>query len=122
MRKDSITFANLGCFLNEGQIIFTKVARAADAQAGSGPTQHDLIRAGLASRFDARQSVPLVELENLLDVAFIIDVVVEHHVVAAIALEEPPILRNSDRYRIYTDFADPIPVVEGLFPMPVFVF
>ena len=122
MRVDTIALADLGRLLDEGQIILAEVARAADAQAGGRTAQHDLIRTGHAGGFDARQGITLVELEDLLDVTWVIDVIIEHDVVAAIALEEPPILWNADRHRVHAQFADAIPVVERLFPAPVFIF
>ncbi len=119
---DAITLADLGGLLDEGQVVLAEIARAADAQAGGRTTQHDLVRAGHAGGFDARQGIAVVEVEDLLDVIGIIGVIIEHDVVAAIALEEPPVLWNADRDRVHAQLANAIPVVESLFPAPVFIF
>src|SRR5215208_6305664 len=100
MGEDPIAFADLSGFLDEGQVILAEIARAADAQAGSRTTQHDLIRPGLAGSLHAGESVALVEFKDLLDDTRIIHVIVKHDVVSTITLEEPPVLWDADCHRI----------------------
>src|SRR5574341_1127109 len=121
MGEDSVAFTDLRRFLDERQVVIAEVAWATHAQAGGRTTQHDLVCSGYAGRLYSSEGIALIELKDLLNIARIVHVIIEHHVVSTVALEEPPVLRDADRHRIDAQLADAISVTESFFPAPVFI-
>ena len=75
-----------------------------------------------SDRLDTGERIASIEFKDLVDVCGIVGIIVKHDIVSAVTLEKPPVLGNADRYRIHTQLANALSVMEALFPAPVAIF